>query len=169
MITISNILSVIRAPLALLFLQESPSIRLLAILFAMITDSIDGYFARRSRSVSRFGAILDPSMDKFFVYFALSILFLEGRIETFELIAMLSRDFALCLYGAAMLATGRWKSIVFRAIRWGKITTALQFLILMAFVIHLTLPWYIFATLILMGWLALLELFQLPQRTSPAM
>ena len=33
----------------------------------MFTDSIDGYIARRSKSVSRFGAILDPAMDKFFV------------------------------------------------------------------------------------------------------
>ena len=168
MITISNVLSVTRAPLALLFLQENPTIRLLAVLLAMITDSIDGYFARRSRSVSRFGAILDPAMDKFFVYFALSVLFLEGNIEPFELMAMLARDFALCLYGVAMLAMGRWKSIVFRAIRWGKITTTLQFLILMTFIIGLSLPWYIFATLIVMGWLALLELFQFPQRISPA-
>ncbi|MDE3045093.1 MAG: CDP-alcohol phosphatidyltransferase family protein [Verrucomicrobiota bacterium] len=168
MITISNSLSLIRAPLAFLFLQESPGIRLFAIILAMITDSVDGYFARKSKSVSRLGAILDPAMDKFFVYVALAILFSEASIGLFEILAMLSRDIALCLYGMGMLIAGRWKSIVFRAIRWGKVTTALQFILLMGSVIGISFPWYVFATLILMGWFAFLELFQLPRHASTA-
>ncbi len=168
MITISNSLSFIRAPLAFLFLIENPSIRILAILLAMITDSIDGYLARRSRSVSRFGTILDPAMDKFFVYFAMSALFLEGKMAPWEMAAMLSRDFFLCLYGFLLIAMGRWKTIVFRSIRWGKITTALQFLILMGLVWGVEIPWYLFGAFILMGWMAFLELFQTPRYPSEA-
>jgi CDP-diacylglycerol--glycerol-3-phosphate 3-phosphatidyltransferase len=160
MITISNSLSFLRAPLAFAFLQTNPFIRLAAILLAMISDSIDGYLARRNRSTSRFGAILDPTMDKFFVYFTLTVLFLEGRIAWWEGAAMLSRDFFLCLYGLFMLTAGRWKEIVFRAIRWGKATTALQFFVLMGLTIDLTFSWYLFAAFLLMGWLAFLELFQ---------
>ncbi len=166
MLTASNSLSFIRAPLAFLFLQESSTLRILAIILAMITDSIDGYLARRSQSVSRFGAILDPAMDKFFVYFAMSVLFIENQLAPWEMAAMLSRDFFLCLYGLLMVAARRWKTIVFRAIRWGKVTTALQFIVLIGLVLGIALPWYIYASFIVMGWLAFLELFQM--KTSPA-
>ena len=64
----SNTLSLLRAPLALLFLVEKPYLRLIAILLAMLTDSFDGYLARRSSSVTQLGTILDPAMDKFFVF-----------------------------------------------------------------------------------------------------
>ena len=160
MLSASNSLSFIRAPLAFLFLQESPTLRITAIILAMITDSIDGYLARRSQSVSRFGAILDPAMDKFFVYFALTVLFIEHRMAPWEMAAMLSRDFFLFLYGFFMIAAGRWKKIVFRAIRWGKVTTALQFIVLIGLVWGVSFSWYIFAGFVVMGWLAFLELFQ---------
>lgn len=161
MITLSNSLSFVRAPLAFLFLQENSTLRILAIVLAMVTDSIDGYLARRYQSVSRFGTILDPAMDKFFVYFAMTVLLLEGKMASWEVGAMLSRDFFLCLYGFFMMATRRWKSIVFRAIRWGKATTALQFLILIGLTAGATIPWFIFLAFIIMGWLAFLELLQL--------
>lgn len=167
MITLSNGLSFFRAPLALLFLQENPNLRFVAILLAMITDSIDGYLARKYQSTSRFGAILDPAMDKFFVYFALSILFFEGRLGPYELIAMLSRDFFLCLYGLWILISGRWKSLVFRAIRWGKVTTALQFVVLMGLTFSFNFSWVIYTSFVLMGWLAFLELFELSKLTQP--
>jgi phosphatidylglycerophosphate synthase len=160
MITISNSLSFLRAPLAFAFLQANPTLRLAAIILAMLTDCIDGYLARRSQSASRFGAILDPTMDKFFVYFALTVLFLEGSISPWETAAMLSRDFFLFVYGLLMLTTGRWKTIVFRAIRWGKATTALQFIILMGLSLGITFPWYIHASFFIMGGLAFYELFQ---------
>ncbi len=166
MITVSNGLSIVRAPLAFLFCQGNPTLRIVAVILAMITDSIDGYFARRNQSVSKFGAVLDPAMDKFFVYFGLTSLFLEGKIASFELLAMLSRDFFLCLYAFLMLAMGRWHTIVFRAIRWGKITTALQFLGLIGLILGFTFPWVVYAAFIAMGWLAFLELFQPPRRAS---
>jgi CDP-diacylglycerol--glycerol-3-phosphate 3-phosphatidyltransferase len=166
MLTASNSLSFIRAPLAFLFLQDNSTLRIVAILLAMITDSVDGYLARRSQSVSKFGAILDPTMDKFFVYFAMTVLFFEQKIAPWEMAAMLSRDFFLCLYGLLMATTGRWKSVVFRAIRWGKVTTALQFVVLIGLVLNISFPWYVYGSFMAMGWLAFLELFQ--ARTSTA-
>ena len=166
MFTASNSLSFIRAPLAFLFLQDNPTLRIIAIILAMATDTIDGYLARKNQSVSRFGAILDPTMDKFFVYFAMTVLFLENKMAPWEMTAMLSRDFFLCVYGLSMLAAGKWKSVVFRAIRWGKATTALQFVVLIGLVSGITFPWIVFVAFIVMGWLAFMELFQI--RTSAA-
>ncbi len=160
MITISNSLSFLRAPLAFLFLQADPALRFAAIFLAMVTDCVDGYLARRTQSASRFGAILDPTMDKFFVYFALSALLLEGRVTLWEGAAMLARDGFLCLYGLLMILTNRWKLVVFRAIRWGKVTTALQFLVLIGLTFEITFPWYLYATFFCVGALAFLELLQ---------
>jgi len=160
LLTISNSLSFIRAPLAFLFLQESPTLRLLAIILAMITDSIDGYVARRSCSTSRFGAILDPAMDKFFVYFAMAVFYLEGRMTPLEMSAMLSRDFFLILYGLLLAMCGRWRDIEFRAIRWGKVTTSLQFIVLIGLTLQISIPWIIYASFLGMGLLAFVELMQ---------
>src|SRR5581483_12415887 len=99
MLNLSNSLSLLRAPLAFLFLLENTTLRLVAIVLAMLTDSIDGYLARRYQGTTRFGAILDPAMDKFFVLFALVVFVLEKKLLLWQAGAMLSRDFALCLFG----------------------------------------------------------------------
>jgi CDP-diacylglycerol---glycerol-3-phosphate 3-phosphatidyltransferase len=161
LLNISNSLTLLRAPLAFLFLSESSALRLTAIILAMLTDSIDGYLARRYKSASRFGAILDPAMDKFFVYFAMTVFYLEGRLSPWETSAMLSRDFFLVLYGLLMLMLGNRKQIEFRAIRWGKVTTALQFIVLIALSLQIHVPWIIFASFTLMGLLAFVELLQI--------
>jgi CDP-diacylglycerol--glycerol-3-phosphate 3-phosphatidyltransferase len=164
MITVSNSLSFLRIPLAFLFLFESPYTRFAAVLLAMFTDSIDGYLARRSQSVSRFGAILDPATDKFFVYFALTTLFLEGRLLIWHILAMLSRDVVVSMYGFFMLVMGRWKSIVFRSVRAGKVTTALQFMVLMGLVFQMTFSWITYSAFVVMGGFMFVELFQAPDR-----
>ncbi|NGX44799.1 MAG: CDP-diacylglycerol--glycerol-3-phosphate 3-phosphatidyltransferase [Candidatus Anoxychlamydiales bacterium] len=130
MITLSNALSIVRIPLALLFFWQNIYIRIIAIVLAMFTDSIDGYFARKYKSASKFGAYLDPAMDKFFVYFVLAILLLENQILLWQSLAMISRDFALIIFGLYLGITKKWASYEVKAVRWGKITTAMQFCVL---------------------------------------
>ncbi len=166
MLNLSNSLSLLRAPLAFFFLFENTTLRLVAIILAMITDSIDGYLARRTHSVSRFGAILDPAMDKFFVIFALCIFLSEGRLHSWEVCAMISRDFALCLFGIYLSVSGYWQSYEFRSIRWGKITTALQFLILIGLTFQILFPWYLYSAFILFAILAFIELLQFKKSSS---
>lgn len=161
MLSLSNSLSFLRAPLAFLFLVENATLRITAILLAMLTDSIDGYLARRRKSVTRFGAILDPAMDKFFVFFALTVLFFEGRLELWQGCAMISRDFFLCLFGLYLSISGYWESYQFTAIRWGKVTTALQFLVLVGLTLGVTFPSYFYAVFVLFGLLAFIELWQI--------
>lgn len=160
MFSLSNGLSLLRAPLALLFLYKSVPIRIAAILLAMFTDFIDGFLARKRRSATQFGAILDPAMDKLFVFIALSVLFQEGQLSLWEGIAMLSRDFALCFFGIYLTITGNWQQQQFKSIRWGKITTALQFLVLGILSLNVTLPSWAYIVFIVFGFLALVELFQ---------
>ena len=168
MITISNSLSFFRIPLAFLFLIDSPYLRCIAIILAMITDSIDGYLARRSHSVSRFGAILDPTTDKFFVYFALAALSFDGRLLPLQVLAMLSRDIGIFVYGLFMAVTGRWRSLVLRSLRAGKVTTALQFIVLIGLVFQVSFSWVTYSTFVAMGGFALVELFQAPGKSIPS-
>lgn len=161
MLTLSNSLSFLRAPLACLFLIENTTVRIVAIILAMLTDSIDGYLARKRKAVTRFGAILDPAMDKFFVTFALSIFFIEGKLEMWQGCAMISRDFFLCLFGLYLSLSGYWQSYKFTAIRWGKVTTALQFIVLIGLTIHIAFPAYLYGIFVLFGLLAFIELWQI--------
>lgn len=168
MINLSNSLSLLRAPLALVFLVESPALRLMAILLAMLTDSIDGYLARRFKTSSRFGAVLDPAMDKFFVFFTLGVLFVENKVEIWQVLMMISRDFALCLFGLYLSLSGLWQAYEFRAIRWGKITTALQFLVLIGVTLGYSIPGYLFYSFVAFAVFGLYELFQFKKLSSQA-
>ncbi|HSX03812.1 MAG TPA: CDP-alcohol phosphatidyltransferase family protein [Rhabdochlamydiaceae bacterium] len=164
MFSLSNGLSLLRAPLALLFLYKSAPIRIIALVLAMFTDFIDGFLARKRRSTTQFGAVLDPAMDKLFVFIALSVLFQEGQLTLWEAGAMLSRDFALCLFGIYLTFSGNWHQQRFKSIRWGKITTALQFLVLGVLSLNFTFPPLIYVIFVLFGFLALVELFQIPSK-----
>lgn len=167
MLSLSNGLSLLRAPLAFLFLIENTTFRIAAIILAMLTDSVDGYLARKRKAVTRFGAILDPAMDKFFVTFALTILVLEGKLEIWQASAMISRDFFLCVFGIYLSLAGYWESYQFRSIRWGKVTTALQFLILIGLTLGARFPTYMYPIFVVFGVLAFLELYKIKKTTLP--
>jgi phosphatidylglycerophosphate synthase len=164
MLNLSNILSLSRAPLAFLFLFESPKIRLLSIFLAMLTDSFDGYFARLQRRTSKFGAMLDPLMDKFFVFFVLGVLFLEKKLLYWQGLCLLSRDFFLILFGCYLTVTKGWKKQQFRSIIWGKISTASQFIVLILVTLNYKLVPTVFYAFIIFGLLAFRELFNAYQK-----
>ncbi|MCB1181643.1 MAG: CDP-alcohol phosphatidyltransferase family protein [Chlamydiia bacterium] len=164
MLNFSNVLSLSRAALALVFLKENIILRLLAILIAMSTDVLDGFIARRSGTTSQFGAILDPLMDKFFVFFVGGVLYLEGGLTGFELGAMLSRDISLCFFGIYLVATRGWKEYECGSILWGKVTTCTQFIVLIGVTLHVVFPTYIFLLFILMAIFAFIELIVGNQR-----
>ena len=131
MLNLSNFLSLLRLPLAILFLVPDPMLRVIIIVTAMLTDIGDGFLARRYKFTTKFGAILDPIMDKFFAYFVFGILLTEQVLCTWQVLAMLSRDLALLCFSAYVFAKGYWKTYVPKSLRSGKLTTALQFLMLL--------------------------------------
>lgn len=166
MLSLANGLSLLRAPLALLFLVDNTYLRITAIFLAMLTDSIDGYLARRAKNTSRVGAILDPAMDKFFVFFVLGVLLSHQRLELWQACAFISRDFFLIFFGIYLGLSGHWNAYQCKAIRWGKISTALQFFVLIGLTLNLVFPWHLYAVFIVLGLLAFIELCQLKKETS---
>jgi CDP-diacylglycerol--glycerol-3-phosphate 3-phosphatidyltransferase len=158
MLNLSNVLSLSRAGFALAFLQDNPWIRLLAIALAMISDFLDGYIARRQRTTTQFGAILDPIMDKFFVFFAGGIFFLEDKLTILGLAALLSRDISLCLFGLFLGIVRGWKGYEVKAIWWGKITTVAQFALLICLTLNIVFPDWVYLIFVAMAAFAFLEL-----------
>lgn len=159
MLNVPNALSLLRIPLVLVFLQNNTTLRIIGIILAMCSDILDGYLARRYKLTSQFGAVLDPLMDKFFVMCTLVILQGEGRIGIPEMMAMLCRDFAVMCFGLYLMIRGKWTTYKFQSIWCGKITTSLQLFVLIWLVLGFQLPSYLFISFIVLGILALLELY----------
>jgi CDP-diacylglycerol---glycerol-3-phosphate 3-phosphatidyltransferase len=159
MLNLPNLLSLARIPLVLVFLQQNMTLRVIGIVLAMISDGLDGFIARRYNRTTQFGAFLDPLMDKFFVIFVLAVMLSEGRLSIPEMLAMLCRDFAVFFFGIYLLYKGSWDQYKFRSIWSGKVTTALQLSVLIALTMQISLPPFFFVSFIVLGFLALVELY----------
>jgi phosphatidylglycerophosphate synthase len=164
MLNVPNLLSLSRIPLALVFLQDNLFFRAAALILAMLSDCLDGYLARKHRLVTPLGTSLDPLMDKFFVFFVLGILFKEGRLCSWEAIAMLCRDFSVIIFGCYLAWKGTLRAYQVRAIWSGKVTTFMQFTVLLGLTCRMAFPPIVFISFIIIGLLALVELYL--QRTK---
>jgi CDP-diacylglycerol--glycerol-3-phosphate 3-phosphatidyltransferase len=89
---------------------------------ASATDFLDGYFARRSGDITKFGIILDPIADKFLVISALIVLVDMSRLPAWIAIVIIVREFLVT--GLRVVALS--KDIVISAEMGGKIKTTLQ-------------------------------------------
>jgi CDP-diacylglycerol---glycerol-3-phosphate 3-phosphatidyltransferase len=103
-----------------------------AILFlvAAVSDSIDGYFARKYNLTSTFGKFIDPLADKLLSFTALIILVDLSRVPAWIVILLVSRDITITSLRAVAADDG----VVIEASQWGKYKTfmgsfALAFLI----------------------------------------
>lgn len=159
MFTIPNLITLLRFPLAFVFLQENPYYRAIGILLAMASDGFDGYIARRFKMISRFGTFIDPLADKFFVLFALGTFINEGSLQLWEAATMLCRDFSVVIFGFYLGLKGTLSQYQFRAILCGKIMTALQFVVLFGLIFQTQFPPFIFILFIVIGLSALVELY----------
>jgi CDP-diacylglycerol--glycerol-3-phosphate 3-phosphatidyltransferase len=158
MLSLSNVLSFLRGPLALLLLIDRPLIRASVIFIAMLSDSFDGYLARNYNKPTRFGAILDPVMDKWFVFFALFIFCSEDKLTISDGVCIISRDIALIVFGLYLLFSKKWKTYLFSSVKWGKITTSLQFIALFLLSLNYPLPSTTPIVFVLTGAFVLIEL-----------
>ncbi len=62
---------------------------------ASLTDFVDGYVARHYNQVSNFGKFLDPLADKLLVLAAMLIFVQWGRMPSWAVMVVLTREFAV--------------------------------------------------------------------------
>ncbi|MGE3954807.1 MAG: CDP-alcohol phosphatidyltransferase family protein [Parachlamydiales bacterium] len=166
--TFSNILSLLRLPLAILFIIPSTSLRLTLLAVSAATDYLDGYIARRSGTVTKLGAMLDPIMDKFFVVFVLSTLVYQDSLQLWQLFSIIARDLFLVVFGVIMLTRKRPHDWVFRSMFWGKLITLLQYAFLFCFVLSLPIPNWVYYAFIGLGVIYFAELLIHELRKKPS-
>lgn len=131
LLTIPNILSLLRLPLALIFiLSESAITRALIIVAAGVSDGIDGWLARKLRQDSGAGQIVDPITDKLFVLVALATLTAHGLLAPWMVLALLARDIYTS-FAFFIIKALNWH-VHFKARIFGKTVTVLQLAVMIA-------------------------------------
>jgi len=120
--TILTLSRIVLIPFFVLSVYNHPVIGALVFSIASITDFLDGYLARRSGQVTKFGIIMDPLADKFLVISALIVLVDMERVSAFVAIVLIVRDFLVT--GLRVVALSR--DIVIPAEMGGKLKTTAQ-------------------------------------------
>jgi len=110
--------------------DSHPSFKYIALalfIFGAATDWADGFIARRTKTVSKFGIIADPLADRIFIGAALITLYIRGILPLLFLVIVLGRDILMAL-GYPVLGKIDPSKI---AVHWtGKVATAILFVAL---------------------------------------
>lgn len=91
-------------------------------IIASLTDLLDGKIARKYNLVTNFGKFMDPLADKLLVCAALIALIEMGRIPSWVVIIIISREFIIS--GFRLIASDN--GVVIAASYWGKFKTTFQ-------------------------------------------
>jgi len=120
--TLLTLSRIVLIPFFVLSVYRHPVLGALIFSIASITDFLDGYLARRSGQITKFGIIMDPLADKFLVISALIVLVDMERLSAFIAILLIVREFLVT--GLRVVALS--KDIVIPAEMGGKLKTAAQ-------------------------------------------
>jgi CDP-diacylglycerol--glycerol-3-phosphate 3-phosphatidyltransferase/cardiolipin synthase len=125
--TLPNLISLSRLVLAAAFVGfKGTDERLALIAAAGATDFLDGYVARTRGSVTRWGALIDPIADRFFVFTAVCALLFDGEIRTWQYAVLISRDFMTAVGFLTARIIPWLRTVTFQSRPSGKVVTILQ-------------------------------------------
>jgi CDP-diacylglycerol--glycerol-3-phosphate 3-phosphatidyltransferase/cardiolipin synthase len=103
-------------------------------ILAAVTDSLDGYLARKLGQTSALGAFLDPVADKLMVVAALIMLVWLDRAEPWLAIIIIGREIAVSALREWMAQIGKSKSVAVAFI--GKVKTVAQITAVIALLLY---------------------------------
>lgn len=133
-----TILRVLLIPFFVLFMIGSVTgydsyIALVIFVVASLTDSLDGYLARKNNQVTNFGKFMDPLADKLLVCSALICLMYNSLISPVVVLLIIAREFIIS--GFRMVAADC--GIVIAANWWGKLKTISQMIMIILLIANL--------------------------------
>ncbi len=120
--TILTFSRIVFIPIFLIVAPTRPVLGAVVFSIASLTDFLDGYIARKTGQITKFGILLDPIADKFLVITALVLLVDMGRLSVFVATVIIIREFLVTGLRIAALT----KQIVIKAERGGKLKTVAQ-------------------------------------------
>lgn len=127
-----NVLSFSRIALAAGFVIADKGGQVVILFVAAATDFFDGWLARRVNAATRWGALIDPIADRFFMLVAVSTCLFAGTLSTLGYFIMISRDLMTAIGFLVARAVSWLRPVQFKARRGGKIVTVLQLVTLLA-------------------------------------
>ena len=108
-------------------------IALAIFIVASLTDTLDGYLARKNNQVTNFGKFMDPLADKLLVCSAM-ICFIElDKLPAWIVIIIIGREFIISGFRLIAAENG----IVIAANYWGKFKTVSQMIMIILLLIDL--------------------------------
>ena len=117
---------------------------------ASLTDMLDGKIARKYNLVTNFGKFMDPLADKLLVCTALICLTSMNRLNDFDVLVIIAREFIIS--GFRLVASDN--GIVIAASYWGKFKTVSQMALIIVLIMDLGGVWNVVGTVL--TWVALL-------------
>jgi CDP-diacylglycerol---glycerol-3-phosphate 3-phosphatidyltransferase len=133
--TLLTLSRIVLIPVFVFSVYLHPIIGALVFSIASLTDFLDGYFARRSGDITKFGIILDPIADKFLVISALIVLVDMERLAAWIAIIIIVREFLVT--GLRVVALS--KDIIIPAELGGKIKTGVQIAAVLCLILNRSL------------------------------
>ena len=136
-----TVLRVIMIPFFVLFMlgditSVDKYIALGIFIAASLTDTLDGYLARKNNQVTNFGKFMDPLADKLLVCAAMICLMDLDRLPSWIVIIIISREFIIS--GFRLIAAEH--QIVIAASMWGKFKTTFQMIMIILLILDLNYP-----------------------------
>ena len=121
-----TLIRILLVPLFVLFMMLSfPAARYIALVIfivASLTDTADGFIARRYNLITNFGKFMDPLADKLLVCSALICFVHTREIPAWIVIIIIAREFIISGFRLVAAESG----VVIAASWWGKIKTIFQ-------------------------------------------
>ena len=135
LITLMRLLLV--APVAVTILSHEFMLTLILFAVASVSDGVDGYLARRFDWTSRFGAILDPVADKLMLIVSFFLLTYIDIFPMWLAAVVIGRDLIIVAGATAYhILFGQYD---FMPSRIGKLSTLLQFLLVLSALVGLAI------------------------------
>lgn len=133
-----TIVRILMIPLFLFFLLFNEGmfkfLPLIIFIIAALTDTADGYIARKYKLITDFGKFMDPLADKLLTASAF-IAFVEiGYLKSWVVVVIISREFLIS--GFRTIAAS--KGVTIAANKWGKVKTIFQMVLIIVILMDYT-------------------------------
>ncbi len=124
-------------------------------LLAVLTDYLDGFFARRRNEVTKLGIVLDPLADKLLTAAAFLSLVEMGLVPAWAVMIVIARELAVT--GLRNVAAGR--GVLIRASSLGKAKMVSQVVAILLLLFSQRMPWLRTPGLVALGLVLVLAIY----------